>query len=41
MSVRLADLKAFGARHSSELTATLQDMWMGGIVGGLRQVKTK
>jgi DNA polymerase-3 subunit alpha len=37
----LADLKAFGARHSSELTASLPDMSMGGIVSGLRHVKTK
>jgi DNA polymerase-3 subunit alpha len=41
ISRHLADLKAVGARHSSELTATLPDMAMGGIVSGVRPLKTK
>jgi DNA polymerase-3 subunit alpha len=41
ISRHLSDLKAIGARHSSELTAPLPDMAMGGIVSGTRQLKTK
>ena len=36
-----AELRAFGAKTSDELTESLGDMSMGGIVSGLRQLKTK
>jgi DNA polymerase-3 subunit alpha len=36
-----ADLRAFGARTSAELTESAPDASMGGIVSGLRQLKTK
>ena len=36
-----ADLRAFGAKTSVELTQSEPDMCMGGIVTGLRQLKTK
>jgi DNA polymerase-3 subunit alpha len=35
------DLKVFGARRVSELTASLADVWVGGIVSGLRPLKTR
>ncbi len=41
MSRYTADLKAFGARHSTEMTASLPDVLMGGIVTGARHGKTK
>jgi DNA polymerase-3 subunit alpha len=41
ISRHLADLKSIGAKHSSELTATLPDVAMGGIVSGARPLKTK
>jgi DNA polymerase III subunit alpha len=36
-----ADLKLFGARRISELTASEADIWMAGIVSGLRALKTR
>ncbi len=41
MSRHVADLKAFGARHSSELTASASDVMMGGIVTAARHGKTR
>ncbi|MCU0255719.1 MAG: DNA polymerase III subunit alpha [Vicinamibacterales bacterium] len=41
MSRYLADLKAFGARHSSEMTGPMADVLMGGIVTAARHGKTK
>jgi DNA polymerase-3 subunit alpha len=39
---RFADeLKAFGAKRLAELTAPEADVWVGGIVSGLRPLKTK
>ena len=35
------ELKAFGAQRIAELTASLADVWVGGIVSGLRPLKTK
>ncbi len=35
------DLKAFGAARVAELTTSLADVWVGGIVSGLRPLKTK
>ena len=35
------ELKAFGARRIAELTASEADVWAGGIVSGLRPLKTK
>jgi DNA polymerase-3 subunit alpha len=35
------DLKAAGAKHSSELTASLAEMAMGGIIASMRPLKTK
>ena len=35
------DLKAIGARHSTELTTSMADMTMGGLVSGHRPLKTK
>jgi DNA polymerase-3 subunit alpha len=34
-------LKAFGARRIADLTASEADVWVGGIVSGLRPLKTK
>jgi DNA polymerase-3 subunit alpha len=36
-----AELKAFGARRVSELTVSEADLWVGGIVAGVRPLKTK
>jgi DNA polymerase-3 subunit alpha len=36
-----AELKAFGARRVADLTESLADVWAGGIVSGLRPLKTK
>jgi DNA polymerase-3 subunit alpha len=35
------ELKAFGAQRVAELTGSLPDVWVGGIVSGLRPLKTK
>ena len=35
------ELKAFGAKRLAELTASEADLWVGGIVSGLRPLKTK
>jgi DNA polymerase-3 subunit alpha len=35
------DLKVFGAPRVADLTASLSDVWVGGIVSGLRPLKTK
>jgi DNA polymerase-3 subunit alpha len=35
------ELKAFGARRIAELTASEADVWAGGIVSGLRPLKTR
>jgi DNA polymerase-3 subunit alpha len=35
------ELKAFGAQRVGDLTASLADVWVGGIVSGLRPLKTK
>jgi DNA polymerase-3 subunit alpha len=35
------DLKVFGARRVAELTASVPDVWVGGIVSALRPLKTK
>jgi DNA polymerase-3 subunit alpha len=35
------ELKLFGARRLAELTSSEADIWVGGIVGGLRPLKTK
>ncbi|HTL43890.1 MAG TPA: DNA polymerase III subunit alpha [Vicinamibacterales bacterium] len=35
------DLKAFGAQRVGDLAASLPDVWVGGIVSGLRPLKTK
>ncbi len=35
------DLKVFGARRVGELTQSEADIWVGGIVSGLRPLKTK
>jgi DNA polymerase III subunit alpha len=35
------DLKAFGAQRVGELTQSLADVWIAGIVSGLRPLKTK
>ena len=35
------ELKAFGALRIAELTGSLADVWVGGIVSGLRPLKTK
>jgi DNA polymerase III subunit alpha len=35
------DLKLFGARRVGELTSSEADVWVGGIVSGLRPLKTK
>ena len=35
------DLKAFGARRVGELTQSEADIWVGGIISGLRPLKTK
>jgi DNA polymerase-3 subunit alpha len=35
------DLKTFGARRIGELTASEPDIWVGGIVSGLRPLKTR
>jgi DNA polymerase-3 subunit alpha len=35
------ELKAFGAPRVAELTGSLADVWVGGIVSGLRPLKTK
>ena len=35
------ELKLFGARRIGELTASEADIWVGGIVSGLRPLKTK
>src|SRR5215217_1935293 len=35
------DLKTFGAKRIGELTASEADLWVGGIVSGLRPLKTK
>jgi DNA polymerase-3 subunit alpha len=35
------DMKTFGARRVAELTAPEADVWAGGIVSGLRPLKTK
>jgi DNA polymerase-3 subunit alpha len=36
-----ADLKTFGAQRVADLTGSLADVWVGGIVSGLRPLKTK
>jgi DNA polymerase III subunit alpha len=36
-----AELKQFGARRVGELTTSEADLWVGGIVSGLRPLKTK
>jgi DNA polymerase-3 subunit alpha len=35
------ELKTFGAKRLAELTASEPDLWVGGIVSGLRPLKTK
>jgi DNA polymerase-3 subunit alpha len=35
------ELKAFGAQRIAELSQSLADVWVGGIVSGLRPLKTK
>ena len=35
------ELKAFGARRVADLTTSEADVWVGGIVSGLRPLKTK
>jgi DNA polymerase III subunit alpha len=35
------ELKSFGAQRVAELTGSLADVWVGGIVSGLRPLKTK
>jgi DNA polymerase-3 subunit alpha len=35
------DLKTFGAQRVADLAASLPDVWVGGIVSGLRPLKTK
>jgi DNA polymerase-3 subunit alpha len=35
------ELKTFGAQRIAELTGSLADVWVGGIVSGLRPLKTK
>ena len=35
------DLKAFGAQRVADLTGSMADVWVGGIVSGLRPLKTK
>jgi DNA polymerase-3 subunit alpha len=35
------ELRAFGARRVAEFTASEADVWIGGIVSGCRQLKTK
>jgi DNA polymerase III subunit alpha len=35
------ELKVFGAQRIGELTVSLADVWVGGIVSGLRPLKTK
>jgi DNA polymerase III subunit alpha len=35
------ELKTFGAQRIAELTGALADVWVGGIVSGLRPLKTK
>ena len=35
------ELKAFGAQRVGDLTGSLADVWVGGIVSGLRPLKTK
>src|SRR5204863_8334292 len=35
------ELKAFGAQRIGELTQSLADVWIAGIVSGLRPLKTK
>jgi DNA polymerase-3 subunit alpha len=35
------ELKAFGARRVADLTASEADIWVGGIVSGLRPLKTR
>ena len=35
------DLRVFGARRVADLTASEADVWVGGIVSGLRPLKTK
>ena len=35
------DLKAFGAQRVGDLVTSLPDVWVGGIVSGLRPLKTK
>ena len=35
------ELKTFGAQRVAELTGSLADVWVGGIVSGLRPLKTK
>jgi len=35
------ELKAFGAQRVAELAGSLADVWVGGIVSGLRPLKTK
>jgi DNA polymerase-3 subunit alpha len=35
------ELKTFGAQRVGDLTASLADVWVGGIVSGLRPLKTK
>ncbi len=35
------ELKAFGAQRIADLTQSLPDVWVGGIVSGLRPLKTK
>jgi DNA polymerase-3 subunit alpha len=35
------DLKAFGAQRVGDLATSLPDVWVGGIVSGLRPLKTK
>ena len=36
-----AELKAFGAQRVADLAQSLADVWVGGIVSGLRPLKTK
>jgi DNA polymerase III subunit alpha len=36
-----AELQVFGARRVAEITASEADIWMGGIVSGLRPLKTR
>src|SRR5688500_20123282 len=35
------ELKTFGAQRVAELAGSLADVWVGGIVSGLRPLKTK